>query len=93
MTDERQTLPLNVDREQYDRILQSEAVAVSMYRGSSGMFSKLARIGTMAECEAYVNTPALLLVFDGNEYLGSEVVAVGDLLPPDGSDTEKARTP
>jgi hypothetical protein len=74
---------LSVSSEQYERLLTAQAVAVSLYRGGSALFSKLARIGTVEECEDYVNTPSLLIVLEGTEYLGSEGVLVSDLIPPD----------
>ncbi len=79
MTD---VLPLSVSQEQYDRIRQADAVVVNKYSGSGGMFTRLARIGTVAECEDYIATPSLLIIPSGLEYLGSEVVLAGDLLPP-----------
>lgn len=75
--------PLAVDQDQYERIKSSEAVAVSMYRGNSGLFSKLGHVGTVDECESYVKIPALFIVPSNVEYLGSEVVLTKDLLPPD----------
>jgi hypothetical protein len=77
-----ETAQLSITTEQYERIQTAEAVAVSLYRNSGLLFSKVARIGTISECEDYVNTPALLIIYQGVEYIGSEVVLTKDLIPP-----------
>ena len=76
--------PLSITPEQFEQIKQAEAVAVSNYNSASGRFSKLAKIGTVEECEDWLAAPSLFIVFDGTEYLGSEVVRTSDLLPPEG---------
>lgn len=74
---------LCVTHDEYRKIQAAQAVVVNKYRSNYGLYSHLAFIGTKDECDAVVETPAILIVVSGVEYLGSEVVLTKNLLPPD----------
>lgn len=83
MTTEKPISNLAITPEQFEQIKQAEAIAVHNYESSQGRFGELAMIGAAEECQACIDTPTILLVYDTIRYLGSEVVLVSDLLPPD----------
>lgn len=77
-----ETLDLVIDSDQYARIQQAEAVVVTHYTGPHGRFTKLAHIGTLADCEVFANTPSLLIVPLGVTCDGRVVVPTSELFPP-----------